>query len=202
MAENEFVQCEFNQTYEMFRHYLSEQNSILRLFFTIYLGIWGGYILLEVNNIYHLLNLIIVIGFISGLLFVFLLVSNRFYVVVTIKRLEFLRLHFLYTSNIWNKYPQFYPSDSRYEGKTIEKVQMIRSKSTVAIMLFLVFIANAILIYHLRFVCCQTFYDKIKIYVCLIAIAFQLLLTIIICKLRASGMDEKDATDKKRVESK
>ena len=117
MANDEPVIAEFHEIYEMMRHYSNTQQSMFKTFLSVYLAVWGGYILISHYNLQELSDPMLLFGFLANLLFLAMLISNRTYMVVMLRKLDFLRHRFLLTEpQAWIGYPQFYPKD---EGKPL-----------------------------------------------------------------------------------
>jgi len=197
MNEESFALAEFNQIYEMLRNYINEQLSALRLFFTIYLAIWGGYILLLLNNLNSLVNFILIIGFLAGLLFLVYMSAIRFYFFISIRRLEFIRDKFLYKDHKWDDYPQFYPEKERYKNAKVENSKLFRLKSAFVIMILIISIANSILLCILDFGPCQTIMDKYILILFIFSLFCQVFFVLILLKVRLKHLEIKDASVKK-----
>ncbi|MCP4569422.1 MAG: hypothetical protein GY841_17745 [FCB group bacterium] len=141
---NEFAKIEFEKNHDLAKHYSNKRQDFFRLYITITLALWGGYIyLLKSKN--NLADFVLIIGLISGFVFIALLISNRYYFAKTLERIEFLRGNFMYVNNpIWQKYPQ-------YHAKTgeLEDIKIMRLNSSFGFTIIMMCFGNSALIYKL-----------------------------------------------------
>lgn len=150
--QNQLVDTEFTQSYEFTRHYHNIHYKMFRTFITVYLAIWGGYFFVMDAKLPDFGNYLLAIGVCAGVLMSLVLISNRFYFVMMLKRLEFFRRHFVFKSDApWEDYPQFYKKKVEGESFPTEGNQMIKLTSTFALTLLLMCCANAMLFFKIDF---------------------------------------------------
>lgn len=149
--QNQLLDTEFTQSYEFTRHYHNIHYQMFRTYITVYLAIWGGYFFVMDAKLPDFGNYLLAIGVCAGVLMSLVLISNRFYFVMMLKRLEFFRRHFVFKSDApWEDYPQFYKKKVEGESFPTEGNQMIKLTSTFALTLLLMCCANAMLFYKIN----------------------------------------------------
>jgi hypothetical protein len=107
MNHDDFVIAEYNQLYELVRHYADAQRQFFQMFLTAFGAVCAGYFALETNPaLNHLSNKLLVLGFVGNLFFLALIVSNRAYFQINFRKVEYFRQRFLYTNpDEWRDYP-------------------------------------------------------------------------------------------------
>jgi len=148
----DMILAEFNRCFDLMIHYHSTQYQILKTFVTLHVAIWGAFILIQTSEASYLKNYILWIGILGGLLFLFIMISNRFYFIVMLRRIEFLRKKHLYVKiENWRGYPQFYSKALDSESEMGEKPKMVRFLSTSFLTIILVCFGNAALFSQIDF---------------------------------------------------
>jgi hypothetical protein len=145
----------------------------------MYLAIWGGYLLAyKCPNPDELINPIWMIGLAAGIVISFLLVSNRYYFLVMVKRLAFFRQHGLYNSSKetfpWKDYPQTHPARAHDNNVPAETAIMIPPFSTFCLTILLITFGNAMLFLRIDFASIWPLMERCDI--CWFLLAFILLI--------------------------
>ncbi|MEW6016363.1 MAG: hypothetical protein AB1690_13705 [Candidatus Zixiibacteriota bacterium] len=151
-STDDLVTAEFAQNYEMMRHYLETQNSILKTFLTVYFAVVYGFILLNDKKLETASDTILIIGLISSLVVIAMMIKNRFYFVMILRRLDFLRTHFLFgESSVWGTYPVFYRKNLGDTEIPVEESRVARPISTFGLTVIMMCVGCAFLIYLVDF---------------------------------------------------
>jgi len=111
MKNSDFMLAEYNQLYELVRHYAKVQHEFFKMFLTVYTAVCGGYLLITgENGNPGLADTLLLMGLIACACFIALISSNRAYFHINFRKIEFLRTKFLYSDpSMWKGYPMFYP---------------------------------------------------------------------------------------------
>jgi hypothetical protein len=152
MNHDDFVIAEYNQLYELVRHYADAQRQFFQMFLTAFGAVCAGYFALETNPaLNHLSNKLLVLGFVGNLFFLALIVSNRAYFQINFRKVEYFRQRFLYTNpDEWRDYPLFNVANNAKRGQG-DGYKSMRWRSAYFLRVMIVCAASAILFYLMRF---------------------------------------------------
>jgi hypothetical protein len=156
------------------------------MYLAIYPAIWGGYILLRINNLVELNNYVLMIGLLAGILFSVILLTNRYYFIVTLKRVEFIRKRFLFRNDsLWQEYPTFHKKKTKKQKEgdlPSEDIKVLRLVSTFGLTLLLISIGNIALFNQIDLSSIDACLEEYKTLLSILAFVINLLLLYILAK--------------------
>jgi len=149
--KDKFKVIELQQSYDLLKHYSNTHYGVLKTFISIYLAVWGGYILLLTNQKEYLVNYLLIIGMVALFLMNIIFAGIRYYFLVMLKRIEFLKDNFLFVNkDFWADYPKFYPALGADGQPTGEEHKIFRLRSTSILTMIIVCLGNAALFHQLN----------------------------------------------------
>lgn len=147
---DEFKKIEYTNTMQALLHFHRTHYDILKIYFTLYLAAWGGYVVTQKTGLEEFSPYLLVFGFLAGIFFIVILIGNRHLINVTRRRLDFLRNKFLFNeTSIWESYPVSYRKKDTSDQTAQEEVRMMSPTSSFTWTVMLLCAANAILFHQI-----------------------------------------------------
>lgn len=178
------VVASFHEEYEMFRHFSNAQRQMFSFFITIYFA--SGYILTTSNAGKWSLELLI-IGLVVGLLFSVMLISNRVYMIKTLRRIVELRKSTPFSSQKQPQSDQGSSEDSTVHTRNQSSIKVFTWLSAFAARMYIIIVGNTFLFYKV------VSHEKVSFGITcnLVAILLFLIVHVIAAYLLATFTDKK-----------